>query len=99
MATSETSTAASAPVNPKAWLALILGLVGCLIAPVAPAAWVVGRQALRTIEASDGAWGGRSHALVGKWLGIAVSVALLAVVVFGIALAVWAVLQLVITFS
>jgi hypothetical protein len=63
--------------HPQATTVLVLGIVGLvggvffgLPFVVSPVAWVMGRRALREIDASGGALGGRSNAQAGYVLGI-----------------------------
>jgi hypothetical protein len=69
-------------------LALILGIVGLFVSVVAPFALVIGRRALKEIDASGGALGGRGRAQVGFILGIIGTVILVVAVVAGIVIAV-----------
>lgn len=80
------------PSHPKATTAMVLGIIAvagglaCYLPLfVAPFAWVTGARAVREIDASGGALGGRSEANTGKILGIVGSVflalALLVVIV------------------
>jgi TRAP-type C4-dicarboxylate transport system permease small subunit len=67
------------PNHPQAVTALVLGILGVVVCGViAPFAWNIGNQAVREIDASGGAWGGRTEANAGRILGI-VGTALLAV--------------------
>lgn len=67
------------PNHPQATTALVLGILGLVVCgAVAPFAWNIGSQAVREIDASGGAWGGRSEANAGRILGI-VGTALLAI--------------------
>jgi hypothetical protein len=56
----------------KATLALILGIVGLTICPGAASipAWIIGHEAVKEIDASNGQLGGRSMAFAGKVTGI-----------------------------
>ncbi|MEV7397490.1 DUF4190 domain-containing protein [Aeromicrobium sp. NPDC092404] len=59
------------PSHPQSTTALVLGIVGlsaCQL--VAPVAWAIGNKAVREIDASQGAYGGRSEANAGRILGI-----------------------------
>lgn len=68
--------------HPQATTALVLGILGLVLCGVlAPFAWVVGGRAVREIDASGGALGGRSQANAGRILGIVGSVLLLLAVV------------------
>lgn len=65
------------PSHPSATTALVLGIVSlagamfCLVPIVmAPFAWVIGGRAVREIDASAGALGGRGSAQAGRVLGI-----------------------------
>jgi Domain of unknown function (DUF4190) len=67
------------PDHPQATTALILGIIGMVLCQLlGPFAFVIGRKALREIDASGGTLGGRGNAQVGYVLGI-VSMVLLAV--------------------
>lgn len=68
--------------HPQATTALVLGILGLVLCGVlAPFAWVIGGRAVREIDASGGAIGGRSQANAGRVLGIVGSVLLLLAVV------------------
>ena len=78
------------PVHRPAQTAMILGLVGLAGAPaslgltlfLSPFAWGVGKEALRDIEASRGALGGRGEAKAG-YVTCIVGTGLLALVFLG----------------
>jgi hypothetical protein len=83
------SYAAPRPDHPQSTLALVLGLVGLiggfmlcgLPLVVSPFAWAIGRNAVKEIEASQGALGGEGQARTGMILGIIGTVlAILAVI-------------------
>lgn len=66
------------PNHPQSVTALVLGILGLVLCgAIAPFAWNIGSQAVREIDASGGAWGGRSEANAGRIMGI-VGTALLA---------------------
>ncbi len=66
------------PDHPQAVVALVLGLLGVVTCQLlAPLAWIIGRKVTGEIDASGGAWGGRSNAQTGMWLGIVGSVLLI----------------------
>lgn len=64
--------------HPQATTSLVLGAVGVgsifvlcgLLLFVSPVAWIMGSKAIKEIDASNGAIGGRSEALWGKIMGI-----------------------------
>jgi len=60
------------PATNRATLALVLGIVGLTICPGAASipAWIIGNEAVKEIEASNGQLGGRSMAFAGKVTGI-----------------------------
>jgi hypothetical protein len=60
------------PATSKATLALVLGIVGLTVCPGAASipAWIIGHEAVKEIDASNGALGGRSAAMAGKVTGI-----------------------------
>ena len=59
------------PDHPQATTALVLGIVGVVVCQVlAPFAFVMGRKAVREIDASGGTLGGRGNAQAGYVLGI-----------------------------
>jgi hypothetical protein len=69
--------------HPQATTVLILGIVSVAACGlVGPFAWVMGNRVVREIDASNGGWGGRSNAQVGRILGI-VETCLLGVVIVG----------------
>lgn len=90
------------PDHPQATLALVLGIVGLagglatcgLLFLTSPFAWVIGRRAVREIEASGGQLGGEGSARAGLVTGVIGSVllalALVAVALY-IAFVVWAI--------
>lgn len=74
------------PDHPQATTALILGIIGVVMCQLlGPVAFVIGRKALREIDASGGTLGGRSNAQVGYILGIVSMVLLVVLVVVPIA--------------
>lgn len=60
------------PATSKATTAMVLGITGLVVCPgvLSIPAWVLGRQAVREIDASQGQLGGRSQAQAGFILGI-----------------------------
>ncbi|WP_151084448.1 DUF4190 domain-containing protein [Nocardioides cynanchi] len=59
------------PNHPQSTTALVLGILGLVLCgAIAPFAWNIGSQAVREIDASGGAWGGRSEANAGRIMGI-----------------------------
>jgi hypothetical protein len=60
------------PATSKATLALVLGIVGLTVCPGAASipAWIIGSEAVKEIDASNGVLGGRSMAFAGKVTGI-----------------------------
>ncbi|MDX6359412.1 MAG: hypothetical protein QOH37_2466 [Nocardioidaceae bacterium] len=59
------------PNHPQATTALVLGILGVVVCGViAPFAWNIGGKAVQEIDASGGAWGGRTEANAGRILGI-----------------------------
>jgi hypothetical protein len=60
-----------APDHPKATTVLVLGVLGLVVCGlVAPFAWVMGKQTVNEIDASQGRLGGRGAANAGYILGI-----------------------------
>ena len=76
-----------APEHPNATTALVLGIVGMVVCGglLSPFAWVIGRKAVREIDASHGALGGRGSAQAGYVLGVIGSVMLVLAVVLVVA--------------
>jgi len=75
------------PNHPQSITALVLGILGLVLCgAIAPFAWSIGSEAVREIDASGGAWGGRSEANAGRIMGIVgtalLALGLLAVVAF-----------------
>ncbi|MFL6022667.1 MAG: DUF4190 domain-containing protein [Marmoricola sp.] len=60
------------PATNRATLALVLGIVGLTVCPgiASIPAWIIGSEAVKEIEASNGQLGGRSMAFAGKVTGI-----------------------------
>jgi hypothetical protein len=60
------------PTSSRATTALVLGLCGFFVCPLVLSipAWIVGRGAMREIDASNGQLGGRGQAQAGYILGI-----------------------------
>ncbi|RNL79750.1 DUF4190 domain-containing protein [Nocardioides marmorisolisilvae] len=60
------------PATNRATLALVLGIVGLTVCPGAASipAWIIGNEAVKEIDASQGQLGGRSMAFAGKVTGI-----------------------------
>lgn len=74
------------PTTSKATIALVLGIVGLTVCPGAASipAWIIGHDAVKEIDASNGTLGGRSVALAGKVTGIiGTALAALGVLVLG----------------
>jgi hypothetical protein len=71
--------------HPQATLVLILGILSLVICSlIAPFAWVLGKRAVREIDASGGTLGGRTQAQVGYIMGMVVTILMIiGVVVFG----------------
>ena len=83
------------PATSKATLALVLGIVGLTLCPGAASipAWIIGHEAVKEIDASNGQLGGRSMAMAGKVTGIVgTALAALGVLALGIFFLVTAVL-------
>ena len=76
-----------APDHPNATTALVLGIVGMVVCGglLSPFAWVIGRKAVREIDASQGTLGGRGSAQAGYILGVIGSVMLVLAVVLVVA--------------
>jgi uncharacterized membrane protein YjgN (DUF898 family) len=63
------------PNHPQAITVLVLGILGLVVCGIlGPFAWVMGNRAVREIDASRGAFGGRTEANVGRILGIVATV-------------------------
>lgn len=63
------------PDHPRSTLALILGILAIVLCPlVGPFSWVIGRRAVREIDASGGMLGGRAQAMVGYIIGMVVTI-------------------------
>ena len=85
---------ATAPNHPSANTAMILGIIalaglvtcGGITLVLAPFAWAIGGKAVREIDASGGAYGGRSSASAGKIMGIVGSVLLILGILFFVAI-------------
>lgn len=59
------------PDHPRATTALVLGIIGIAACPVlGPFAWSIGGKAVKEIDASGGAYGGRGQAQAGYIMGI-----------------------------
>lgn len=70
------------PKHPQATTAMILGILGLVACGVlAPFAWYIGAKAVREIDASGGAYSGRSEANAGKIMGIIESCLLVLVLI------------------
>ena len=73
--------------HPKSTTILVLGILGLVVCGVlGPFAWSMGNRALREIDASRGALGGRQTVNAGRILGIIATVLLVIGVLGGIAL-------------
>jgi hypothetical protein len=78
------------PTNGKATTSLVLGICGVLLCPLILSipALVLGYQARREIDASQGASGGRGQAVAGivlGWIGLVFGLLLLAFFIFALA--------------
>lgn len=70
-----------APDHPQATLILIFGILGVVgITVLGPVAWILGNNALKEIDASNGMIGGRGNVNAGRICGI------IATVILGISL-------------
>jgi hypothetical protein len=59
------------PDHPRATTSMILGILGLVICSIcAPFAWSIGGKAVKEIDASGGAYGGRGQAQAGYIMGI-----------------------------
>lgn len=78
------------PTSSRATMAMILGICGIFVCPgvLSIPAWIIGRGALREIDASNGQVGGRSQAQVGYILGIVGTVLMILAVVLIVVLVV-----------
>jgi hypothetical protein len=64
--------------HPQATTVLVLGILGLVVCGLCgPFAWVMGNRVVREIDASQGRWGGRGEANVGRILGIVASALLI----------------------
>jgi uncharacterized membrane protein YjgN (DUF898 family) len=64
--------------HPRATTVLVLGILGLVVCGLCgPFAWVMGNRVVREIDASQGRWGGRGEANVGRILGIIASALLI----------------------
>ncbi|NNH75495.1 DUF4190 domain-containing protein [Nocardia uniformis] len=74
--------------HPQAVLILVLGILSLVFCQLAgPVAWVMGRNALREIDSSGGAMGGRGMVMAGYVCGIIASIfIILAVIVLILAI-------------
>jgi Domain of unknown function (DUF4190) len=71
-----------APDHPRATTSLVLGIVALVLCQIlGPVAWIVGGNAVKEIDASNGALGGRGSANAGKILGIIATVFLVLAVI------------------
>ncbi len=74
--------------HPQATTVLVLGILGLVLCQVlGPFAWSMGNKALREIDASQGAIGGRDTVNIGRILGI-VATALLGFAILALVLVV-----------
>lgn len=75
--------------HPQAVVILVLGILSLILCQLlGPVAWVMGRSALREIDSSGGAIGGRGIVLAGYVCGIIASILIiLAVIAFVVLLA------------
>lgn len=74
------------PDHPRATTAMILGILGFVVCGVcAPFAWSIGGKAVKEIDASGGAYGGRGQAQAGYIMGI-IGTVLLGLTVVGVVL-------------
>jgi hypothetical protein len=79
------------PTHGKATTSLVLGICGIALMPLILSipALVIGYQARREIDASDGAYGGRGQAVAGivlGWVGVLLGLAIVAFFVFVLAI-------------
>ena len=79
--------------HPQATTVLVLGILGLVVCQViSPIAWVMGNRVLREIDASGGAYAGRSNVNAGRICGIIgtvlIALSVAALLVFGVLFAV-----------
>jgi hypothetical protein len=76
-----------APDHPRATVILVLGILSLVICQIlGPVAWVMGNSAIKEIDSSGGALGGRGTTNAGRICGIVATVLLLLGVLFGVIL-------------
>jgi len=81
------------PDHPRAVTAMILGILGIVVCSIcAPFAWSIGGKAVKEIDASGGAYGGRGQAQAGYILGIIGTILMALGIVVGILWLVFAVI-------
>jgi hypothetical protein len=74
------------PDHPRATTAMVLGILGFVVCGIcAPFAWSIGGKAVKEIDASGGAYGGRGQAQAGYVMGI-IGTVLLGLSVVGVVL-------------
>lgn len=78
--------------HPKATTALVLGILALVLCQIlGPFAWVMGRKAVKEIDASGGALGGRGQATAGWICGLVATIILLLSILFMVVVVVLAI--------
>jgi hypothetical protein len=81
------------PDHPRATTAMVLGILGIVVCQIlGPFAWSIGGKAVKEIDASGGAYGGRGQAQAGYIMGIVGTILLGLGVILGVLWLVFAVI-------
>jgi hypothetical protein len=73
--------------HPQGTTVLVLGIVGLFVAICAPFAWYIGSKALKEIRASGTRYANEQQIVIGRILGMIVTILLMVSVLFGIVFA------------
>jgi small-conductance mechanosensitive channel len=74
--------------HPQGTTVLVLGIVGLFVGICAPFAWVMGNRALKEIRGSSGRYANEQQIVIGRILGMIVTILMIVTLVLGLLAAV-----------
>jgi hypothetical protein len=82
----------AAPDHPQGTVVLVLGIVGIFVGICAPFAWYLGSKALKEIRASGQTYANEQQIVIGRILGIVITILMIAAVAISIIVAIIAII-------
>jgi hypothetical protein len=82
----------AAPDHPQGTAVLVLGIVGIFVGICAPFAWYLGSKALKEIRASGRTYANEQQIVIGRILGIVITILMIAAVAISIIVAIIAII-------